>query len=364
MLNIQRFLRSQTNLDYIFAKLDEAGIKVNKHPTEPLYIFNYDMIEAKKDNKMACESRGLVLREGTWDIVAKAFTRFFNLHECPSLNFKWDEFSTQEKVDGSLILVYQHNGKIYVNTRNSWGDGFVNNSDKTWRGLVEEALDKSGLKLHDLFRNGSPQTYVFELCSPYNLIVTQYKTTQVYLLSAFNGEDEYTTAEADALALKLNLLRPRVWDFSSSEEVEEWLKKEGDIDPTFEGVVLRDRKGTRIKVKSARYVALHHLRGNGNVFLPKYMVPLCLNGEIDEAISYFDDLVPEANRVRALLDGEKQMLLSLWEEVKHIEDQKTFALKVVDSTKFSAIMFKARKLKVCPSTIWHESSDLIVKVLF
>lgn len=364
MLDIQRFLRSQTNLNTVFDVLEASGIKVNKHPTEPLYIFNYDQIEAKKDNKKACESRGLVLEENTWNIVAKAFTRFFNLHECPSLNFKWDDFTTQTKEDGSLILVYKYKDKVYVNTRNSWGDGNVNNSDKTWRGLVVEGLAKRGLTLDDLFFNGSPQTYVLELCSPYNLIVTQYKTTDVYLLSAFNDDEEYSPDAADQLAKKLNLLRPKTWQFSSSEEVEEWLKKEGELNPTFEGVVLRDRKGTRIKVKNQRYVCLHHLRGNGNVFLPKYMVPLCLSGEIDEAISYFEDLIPEANRVRELLDVEKQRLLSLWNEVKDIADQKTFALKVVDKTKFSSILFKARKDKLSVESIWNTSADLIVKVLF
>lgn len=352
-------------MEYILQKLGESGITVNKHPTKPLWIFNYDMIEAKKDNKMACECRGLVLEVGTWNIVAKAFTRFFNLHEIPSLNFKWNDCSIQEKVDGSLILIFKYDGEIFVNTRNSWGDGLVNNSTFTWRTLVEQGLSRDGLILESLFDSyNPPQTYVMELCSPYNMIVRRYNATQVYLLSAFNDSEEYSVQDCNYLAEGLGLKRPKVYELASAEAVEEWLKENAVTDPTFEGFVCRDKNDTRVKVKSAAYVNLHHLRGNGNIFLPQYMVPLVLNGEIDEAISYFEDLIPKANEMKEILNTEFSKLMTTWEEVKNIQSQKDFALAVLDKSLFPAILFTARKMGICPSKVWKESADLLVKVLF
>jgi hypothetical protein len=66
----------------------------------------YDQIEASPADPVACQCRGMVLREGTWDLLAYPFDRFFNYGqpEAEGLNLETSAF--QEKLDGTLIIAY------------------------------------------------------------------------------------------------------------------------------------------------------------------------------------------------------------------------------------------------------------------
>lgn len=77
MLNVQQFLQTKS-LEDLTAEL---GIRVTRHDQLPLIILNYDQIESPKANEIVVECRGLVLEEGTWEIVARSFRRFFNFGE-------------------------------------------------------------------------------------------------------------------------------------------------------------------------------------------------------------------------------------------------------------------------------------------
>jgi len=361
MLEIQKLLKETHGPTLV----DVLGISVNKHSTLPIAIYNYCQIESDKHNPVTQEARGLVL-DNDYQIVAKSFNRFFNLGEMPELhtNFNWKSFTCQSKEDGSLILIYKYNGEIVVQTRNSYGDGQVNGSQFTWRQLVEQAL--GNLRLEALFDNLTevPQTYIFELVSPYNQIVRAYSKPDLYLLSAFSDEFEWTHEQCDDLAAFYGFNRPQLFNFQSLDEIQSYLKQQEQDDPTFEGVICRDSNNMRLKIKSASYLRLHRSVNNGNIFLPKNLVPVILNKEIDEIICYYESMRPEVDKVRAILNTEFSNLMTIWEQVKDIKEQKTFAINVIDKSKFSSILFTARKMNVCPSKIWKESSDLLVKVLF
>lgn len=357
MLEVQKFLRDGNTLDSLKLKY---AITAVEHPSLPLVNLTYCQIDSDKRKKIVQECRGLVLEKDTWEVVARPFTRFFNAGECPDIekNFQWDHFTAEEKADGSLIVVFQYRGEWLVNTRGSFGLGVMGpGTDKTWGEMFRSVVgDLSLLK--------SDHTYLFELATPFNRIVTRYPEPRVYLLSAFHTRPgaEMNDVMLDRAAEALKCHRPRYFAINSLEDAVNWL--EAHDDPTFEGFVLRDRNGMRLKIKSKRYVALHNLKGNGNLFLDKNLVPLIHKNEQAEVIGHFPECAPRVFELTEKIVGAKARMESVWEVARGIDKQKDFAIFVTQNTPLSGFLFEARK-RGCPlEEVWRErGADFMVKYL-
>jgi hypothetical protein len=372
MLEIQKFLRNGGTVQELQTT---RGIYSYEHPTLPLIGLKYDQIESPRADPIVIEARGIVLEKGTWNLVAKAFNRFFNLGEQPELfkDFDWTNFVCQTKEDGSLILLYHYAGEWRVNTSGSFAQGECNFSGKTWEQLFWDTakIDKS--KLEPMY------TYVFELCTPYNKVVRTYAQSKVFLLSIFaifpNEAKELMPSTVDKQAEQLGVERPVVYPFKSADEIMAFLKGKEETDKTFEGVVIRDKNNNRAKVKSATYVAIHHLMDNGNIFNPARQVPLILSGETDEVFAVVlkdasPELLARIKQTEAEVNAEWEKLKATWEQFHQIEDQKTFALTIKDKTPFTGILFSVRKQHGKNQTldhlkkVWRDSADLITKRLY
>ncbi len=364
MLEIQKLLR-ETPREQVDSVLEELGINRIPHPTDNLSIYNYKQLDAKKICSIARDCRGLVLENETQNLVAKPFSRFFNLGEMIEYHkdFNWNSFTSQSKLDGSLILIFRYENKVYCNTRGSWGNGQINGSQWTWRTLVESIIGKLDYNLIPDYYIGN--TYCFELVSIFNKVVSHYPKPELYLLSIFNPQGkELTIEQCDFTAQQNGWKRPQLHSFKSLSEVETYIKELEDNNPTEEGLVLCDSNGMRVKVKNSKWCALARLKDNNNVFLPKYMVPLVLSGEMDEVVLYLPELEDEMYKMKENLNSELENLLTVWNNTKHIEQQKEFALSVIPQTKFASILFTARKSGESPKDIWRNSADLITKVLY
>lgn len=380
MLNIQKFLREGNAPEKL--KID-LGINVYEHPSLPLMGFKYDQIDSPKTHPIVREARGLVLEKGTWDIAAKGFNRFYNLGENPDefKGFDWKNFTCTEKVDGSLMLVYHYNNEWHLNTSGSFGFGECNSCGKSWRDLFWTTL---GVKPEDIFLEPH-LTHVFELCTLQNKVVRYYPKPTIYLLGLFRKPDgsEVDASELDDYVKfintrnKINIQRPETYHFKSEDEIMAFLKEKENTDKTYEGVVIRDHKNIRAKVKSATYVAIHHMMDNGNIFNPARQVPLVLAGETDEIfvamkemIEQTPDLKARIEQTKAEVNVEWEKLLDVWKEHHAIVDQKAFALAIKDKTPFTGILFGIRKQYGQSQTvdhlkqIWRSSADLITKRLY
>lgn len=367
MLHTQKYLRGgKTPADL----LAELGIVSFEHPSLPLTGFTYHQINSPKAHPIVKECRGLVLERDTWNIVAKGFDRFFNAGEDAEnfAKFNWSKFSTQEKVDGSLILMYWYRGVWHANTRGSFGFGLVGDSGKSWRELFFETLGFNA-------KNLSPAvTYVFELCTKWNKVVRYYEKPVACLLTVVETFDEgnvkeYPSSWCGFLKDQWPIVLPEQYHFTSRDEIAAFLQSKEETDKTFEGVVVRDSNGMRCKVKSKTYLALHHLKDNGNYLSPKHMVPLVLNGELDEVVAYFPECKPYAVETRDKLQNEFANLLDVWMRNRSTESQKEFAQAVVPATKLSGILFQLRKENRLAGELellekWKQSSAVIVNNLF
>jgi hypothetical protein len=132
---------------------------------------------------------------------------------------------------------------------------------------------------------------------------------------------------------------------------------------TFEGYVILDTNGMRIKCKNASYVRLHQLRGNNNIFSYKYLVPIVLKGEVSEVLTYFKELTEKLSEVENRLLIAKTSLLECWNKYRDLPTKKEFALAVKQEP-FACLLFKAYEGKSSIEELWADSSELILDKLF
>lgn len=356
MLNVQEYLKTKSLDDLA----NEHAIKLTFHDYLPLVILNYDQIESTKTNSIVRECRGLVLDTSDFSIVAKGINRFFNWGEVKDEMdmFNFNNFSTIEKVDGSLILFYNYKGKWHANTRGSFGLNPIDNSNITWQKLILLAARVSSLEELNL----NPElTYVCELCSMYNKVVRKYSVPTIYFITAFNKEIE---VKIDNHPFKdINK-----YNFSTVTEITDFLNKMSVDDPTFEGVVICDDKNQRWKIKNPTYISLHQMRGEGNIHSPKYILPFILSGETAELLCYFPEVEESLLAQKKIVDQAFHQLQLVWENTLGIESQKEFALKIIGKTRFTGILFDMRKKN--KQTLddlkkeWRNSKEVILKQLF
>jgi uncharacterized membrane protein len=272
MLEVQRFLIENVHLNSPetqnanFELLRETyGIKCNFHPVLPMVILNYDQIESPKMEKIVCECRGLVLDTLDYSIIAGCMERFFNIGEAEEItkHFVWDkDVDARVKEDGSIITLFwcKYTNTWMVKTRGSWADMPIGDNLPCWDELVFSLLKV------DLNNFQHKLSYVFELCSLFNQVVRLYPEPKLFLLTVIHPDNVECSAEGCSdFALVYRLERPAKIDLSNEQEVRAYIQKLEEEDATNEGIVVRDKNGLRMKVKSATYLAFSRLGNNGNI---------------------------------------------------------------------------------------------------
>ncbi len=366
-MKTQDYLRSGKTLDDLQAELH---IEINRHPSLPLAILNYSQIDSPKTHEIVRECRGLVLNTEDWSLVARAFPRFYNWGEVADEMplFNWDKSEALEKVDGSLCLFYRFGGEWRVNTRGSYADcGMFNTEwqaryhkmplDWTWKQGILSAL---GIKdLSELDGNLDPAlTYACEFCSLWNKVVRTYEQPCIYQLTAFDGEQEVGPRPC-------KLFRTvGVYPLRSAEQVTDYVNTQPEA--TWEGCVVKDDANRRWKIKNKRYLSLHKMKGaNGDaLYNPSTLLPFILEGEGDELLATYPEITDCFKHYKNKVDSAYTDLEGLWNRYKDVESQKEFALSIVGKTPLTGLLFSARKNKTPLKDEWKKAEDLILKALF
>lgn len=326
MLHVQKYLRSGKTLEDL--KI-EHGVKSYIHNGK--IGLTYDQIEAKEKDPLSQQCRGLILREGTYDAVAVPMFRFFNLEQKETVaEIDWNTASFENKLDGSLNIVYWDEAKWCVGTRSRpEADGNIDESDITFAKLFDMAVKEMGIgnNIQDLMSIANKDcTYCFELTSPFNRIVCDYKKLSLTLLAVRNNLTLLESApEIWADALKVNT--PEKFDFSNINHmiqvVRDWNPKEK------EGVVIKDANFNRIKVKNPAYVAYNHMRDSLTTSY-RGCVEVILLEKDDDIIGMMPEMI--ANRIRRLKPIIAEILRRTqadYDSLKHHEVMKDFALEAI-----------------------------------
>ena len=268
---------SQKLIDHFF---EEFGVNVKNE--EDLYIFKYDMIAAKWTNSLTHECRGTIMRytSNCWEICSRPWNKFFNYHEGYSGLYKSDDFNKfindkynfiMEKVDGTAIQMWYDEVKKQwrISTLGTITTTKVNDDTCTYEELFWEIMGGKD-KLNNIPLLAQNYTYLFELCSKKNRILTRYPTDRIYLISARNNfSGEYDDTLLDITWGINGIMKPVIYTFeelglTSMESVLKFVEDESKKSHIYgdfsEGFVCYRLGGTPMaKIKNATYLSLHHL---------------------------------------------------------------------------------------------------------
>lgn len=357
MLYLQEYLRGNA----IESLERDFGIYAYNHPTLPLIGFKYGLIQSEKLKRhpIVRECRGIVLERDSWNVIAYPFNRFFNLGEDPQTEseFNWQSFTCQEKLDGSIIILYYYAGQWRVNTSGSFAQGVCYDAGQTWEELFWAT---SGIDKYKLETN---YTYIFELWTKYNKIVRSYEKPTVTLLGIREMENFY---EADNRCLKveaqkLAVNRPIYYDMKSIYEITNFLLQTSSTDPTFEGFVLCDSNFNRIKVKSVSYKQLHQLKGNGQ-FIYRNIIPQILKGNFSTLSRDFPEWLEELEECSRQIKDLKTETDNIWYTYQSLRDRKKFAQSILKEATLPSLLFYLYDSKYgSVEQAFSQSEDLLIK---
>lgn len=291
-LKIQKALRSRISL----TKLNnDYGIIHKQSVDNPsLYLFKYDQIRSPMTEQLVQECRGLILdKEKNWNIVCFPYTKFFNYGETNAATLDLNSTYAYPKLDGSLMSLYYYNNKWCVATSGnpdaagpiySTGNNTISFKEFFWK-----TWNELGYSLPSVKAKGF--CFMFELISPFNRVVVNYKTNNIILHGI---KDLFTNLELDINNKDIYSWKEEIgianWHYCKKipfNNIEELINTTEELDPLQqEGFILVDGNFNRVKIKNSSYVRLHHVRSNVSF---KSILEIIRNNEGEEFLQYFPE---------------------------------------------------------------------------
>ena len=251
-----------------------------------LFIVKYDKTMSDMNDPDVKRCRGVILEKNTNKLICvpppKSETvEFFNTVPIPNTVF-------EEFVEGTMINIFKHEGKVYMSTR-SCIDALCNfYSNKTFNTLFSEVIELSKFDIMDDNMNLS-----FVLQHPENTIVTQYEKPEITLVYGVSIEDDkVVNYTIDDLNLKLTEKKlefklPKKYVVNTHLEIYDTINGLNHNEP---GIILKNLDTTylRSKIWNQHYSYVRKLKGNSSN--KKFMfLELRKNNAIKEYLKYFPD---------------------------------------------------------------------------
>lgn len=237
---------------------DMMGIGVKHDSNNPdICIFKYKP-QADFNEPIVREARGIIIDVKKCEVLCWPFDKFGNWFEPYAAKIDLSTAMAQEKIDGSLVKLWWHDGEWHWSTMNTIDarDAKVPYTGKTFYDLIQDALAKTKFNLDNFIGSGS--THMFELVSPYTQVVVRHEETKLYYLGS---RDISSGEESIYRQLKRVFDMPESYPVSDMAEI---IEKAEQLDGhEHEGFVVVDANFNRVKVKSPEYVRIHHTMNNG-----------------------------------------------------------------------------------------------------
>lgn len=277
----------------------------------------------------ALECRGIMFEmqdDKPVRIMARPMEKFFNLNETPfTMNLDFSKVQhIAAKADGSLISSFVDQGSLFFKSKTSISSDQAGSASA----LVRE--DKHNDLYHRLTALGhAGYTVNMEYVAPTNRIVLAYQEPQLIVLNVRHNETgeyvDFAEIHADPV------LRKYMTEiYSVPENFQDFVDSTYDA-TDIEGYVVYMSDGTKFKLKTKWYVALHHTKDSitNNVRLFEAVAA----GSSDDLRTMFtDDAWSQAKILafeKAFLDNIGRMtheILSAYEELHHC-DRREYAVK-------------------------------------
>jgi len=283
------------------------------------------------------DCRGIILEKGTWKVMSLAFRKFFNSEEGNAAKIDWDTAHILEKLDGTMIQVYWdwHANKWFAaTTGTAEGEGEVNNKNGTTFNDLFWDIVNNKYTFNECLLN-KDYIYVFELTTPYNIVVKPHGESSATVLTIRNRETlvELSGKDLEMAAISIGVPLVKSFDINASN-VGHLLKTFEGMPWSEEGYVVRDGNDNRVKVKNPAYVAVHHLKGKT---AEHNILTIVKTNEIEEFAATFPERTEELYRLKEAYDLLVVKLNGVWDELKlrrpkniTKEEQKKYAAAVFD----------------------------------
>lgn len=330
------------------------------------WMLNYNLFESELSNSVVKACRGTivqVLDDGTVNSLCLPYYKFFNYGDVNGDTIDWNTAVVHEKIDGQLIKMFKYKGQNYwctngspnVETPLDYTDEKIHN----YKELLFEAIrkdlkqptvaawsdDNGNFYCKDIdWVNKVPDgwTLMFELTSPYNRIIVEYKEIKLWFHGARdeNGIEHDPEEIAERFGIPYEI--PKQFDFKNFDQAFEAIKNWKGLEN--EGLVVCDADFHRVKVKCDDYLKVKFIR---DVSTPKGIFWIVISEEYDDLASH-----PE---IQELAEKQKDELLEVMNKFRKLhkeitdarsrfEDQKSYALWVnKEHQSLSRFYFSAAK---------------------
>ncbi len=278
------------NIDWEEKLVNEPYYVITKWSEDKkFFLLKYSLLISDFSNPIVQRCRGSIF---TWDseknkckCVCAPFFSFRNYGEECAADIDWNSASVQEKVDGSLIKVWNYEGEWHVSTNGTINayNATINDLDMSFGDVFDMAFDKVFKTKEDLFRRLSPEyTYMFELVSPLTRCTIDYKEPKLYYLGQRNintFEESYEYNDAFSIF--------NIWPvhFYSLRTMDECIAAVNAMSKDQEGFVVCDKNWNRIKVKSPEYLLAARAQNNG-VITVRRVLETYKRGNLDDFLAY------------------------------------------------------------------------------
>lgn len=329
-----------------------------------LVMFKYSQIDSDFSQEIVKESRGLILEEGSWEVVSYPFRKFMNYGEPAADQIDWSTARVTQKIDGSLIKVVHLGNDLLIST-NGTIDAFkapipeqigckYQSFGELAQALLENHLGK--LYLADCFTEGF--TYMFELVSPWTRVVIPYDHPELYFLGNRNNYTFQEISFDDSLLSKWFPV-PKVYSFGSFEDC---VQNAAQLPWDQEGYVVNDAHFNRVKVKSVAWIQVHHLKDNGVLSYARCLELVRLN-EVGEVLNYFPEFKDEFAKIEDVYDKFVSQDEAAWEYLCQEFDletasRKDLALFIQRNFNLPGVGFAMLDKKVSSVKEWYQNCNI------
>lgn len=353
MRNLVQELMNDSPNEWESILTEKYKIKIVKDGA--LASLKYDQIESPMREPIVQQCRGMVVDTERRIVLAWPYNKFWNLGEGLADQIDWSTARVQEKLDGSLIQffyrpagntrwsqfwhrclrflgLYSGGWKVASSGHPTAGGSFGAET-VTFAQAVWDVVADSGVRYASA---DTKITYMFELCAAPNRVVVRHDKTRLVMHGArelLTGR-ELSSEELATHAARMNCELVREFPITTAEEV---LAAATQLDPIQqEGFVVVDAKFNRIKIKSPRYVILHHMKGDAT---PRRAIELWKTGETSELLTHFPEMSNDILPTQAALDQIAQSALDDFVANYPQPTRKAFAILVKDRP-WAAVLFK------------------------
>lgn len=332
-------------------------------------LLKYNQLESDFNLFIVQECRGCIIKpnEVVLDIlqptqyhyVCRPFDKFFNYGEQQAAKIDWNTAFVSSKIDGSILkLWWDREWKLSTNgtinafnapTRTdniSFGDVFYKAVDIKDINEWCKELDKA-------------YTYMFELTSPETRVVIDYDYGVYFLAKRHTFSGRYADNIEEVYNLK-NIQFPEIYTLKDLQSCLSLVEKMSFDE---EGIVVADKQGNRIKIKSREYLLRAKLYGQGQKS-DDYLLEIIFNGTEDDLLAYCPEYKERTDELKLGIINYEKECNSLWDKYSNLlPDRKSFALAVKEYIVADYLFYKADKKEMAVKPFEYLKNKTISKAI-